>query len=73
MLLTLQSLIPWPPSSPRLQSAEACFMGGTYPALSLYTGYVPLQVGMVWVRFEGGGSEHSDLLYQPDLQNIIPT
>ena len=22
-------------------------MGGTYPALSLYTGYVPLQVGMV--------------------------
>ena len=48
MLLTLQSLIPWPPSSPRLQSAEACFMGGTYPALSLYTGYVPLQVGMLF-------------------------
>ena len=23
-------------------------MGGTYPALSLYTGYVPLQVGMAY-------------------------
>ena len=25
-------------------------MGGTYPALSLYTGYVPLQVGMVFIE-----------------------
>ena len=57
MFLTLQSLIPQPPSSPSLQSGEACFMGGTYPALSLYTGYVPLQVGMILPEARGVSKE----------------
>ena len=33
-------------------------MGGTYPALSLYTGYVPLQVGMHMAGEDLGEAGH---------------
>ena len=41
-------------------------MGGTYPALSLYTGYVPLQVGMA-LRGEERTEEHEE----EDLEELV--